>query len=175
MAQSVYVDNASYSAVVFGRLVESQEGLETEVGPRAELIRSGRSGVQQATEVLSQEFLDQISLEGHMSMVVFYCGTYKMPYSTAVDLVAGLGISEHLAHHPLRWIYQEDTLVDEPSRTTSSSSSYSLREIVPEREPVPVIDLSDDESVEGLEMAPVASGIWLGTLIEEDPSEPMSD
>ncbi|KAI5682536.1 hypothetical protein M9H77_03764 [Catharanthus roseus] len=70
---------------------------------------------------------------------------------------------------------QEGTLVDEPSRTTSSSSSYSLREIVPEREPILVIDLSDDESIEGLEMAPVALGIGLGTSIEEYPSEPTLD
>ncbi|KAI5653806.1 hypothetical protein M9H77_30993 [Catharanthus roseus] len=54
-------------------------------------------------------------------------------------------------------IYWEGTHVDEPSRTTStSSSSYSLREIIPEREPIPVIDLSDDESVEGPEMAPIS-------------------
>ncbi|KAI5681103.1 hypothetical protein M9H77_02330 [Catharanthus roseus] len=69
-----------------------------------------------------------------------------------------------------------DFLVDETSRTTSSlSSSYSLREIVPEREPIPVINLSDDESVEGPEMASVAPGIGLGKSIEEDPSEPTSD
>ncbi|KAI5667263.1 hypothetical protein M9H77_17116 [Catharanthus roseus] len=73
------------------------------------------------------------------------------------------------------WTYREVTLVDEPSRTMSSSSSYSLREIVPERELIPVIDLSDNESVEGPKMAPVAPGIGLGTSIEEDPSEPMSD
>ncbi|KAI5672960.1 hypothetical protein M9H77_13324 [Catharanthus roseus] len=150
-------------------------------------ISSGRLGAQQATEVLGQEFLDQISQEKHMSMVMFYCGTYglvlrgtQMPYSAAIDLVVGLGVSqvvsEHLAYHPHRWIYQEGTLVDEPSRTTtSSSSSYSLREIVPEREPIPVIDLSDDESVEGLEMAPVTPGIGFGTSIEEDPSEHTSD
>ncbi|KAI5668828.1 hypothetical protein M9H77_18681 [Catharanthus roseus] len=72
---------------------------------------------------------------------------------------------------------REGTFIDEPSRTTSSSSSslYSLREIVPEREPIPVIDLFDDESVEGPKMAPVAPGIGLGTSIEEDPSEPTSD
>ncbi|KAI5666563.1 hypothetical protein M9H77_16416 [Catharanthus roseus] len=58
---------------------------------------------------------------------------------------------------------------------SSSSSSYSLREIVPEREPIPVSDLSDDESVEGPEMAPVAPRIGLGISIEEDPSEPTSD
>ncbi|KAI5653429.1 hypothetical protein M9H77_30616 [Catharanthus roseus] len=75
-----------------------------------------------------------------------------------------------------RWTYREGILVDEPSRTTSSSSfSYSLREIIPEREPIPVIDLSDDESVEGPEMAPVAPGMGLGTSIEEDSSEPTSD
>ncbi|KAI5653361.1 hypothetical protein M9H77_30548 [Catharanthus roseus] len=81
-----------------------------------------------------------------------------------------------MAHPSHRWKYREGTLIDEPSRTTpSSSSSYSLKEIVPEREPIPVIDLSNDESVEGPEMAPVAPVIGLGTSIEEDLSEPMSD
>ncbi|KAI5681789.1 hypothetical protein M9H77_03017 [Catharanthus roseus] len=79
----------------------------------------------------------------------------------------------HLSH---RWTYREGTLVDELTSTmSSSSSSYSLREIVPEREPISVIDLSDDESVEGPEMAPVAPGIGLGTSIKEDSSEPTSD
>ncbi|KAI5672601.1 hypothetical protein M9H77_12965 [Catharanthus roseus] len=85
-----------------------------------------------------------------------------------------------MAHPSHRWTYREGTLVDKPSRTTSSSSSsssssYSLGEIVPEREPIPVIDLSDDESVEGPEMALVAPGIGLRTSIEEDPSEPTSN
>ncbi|KAI5676562.1 hypothetical protein M9H77_07512 [Catharanthus roseus] len=62
-------------------------------------ISSERSGAQQATEVLGQEFLDQISPERHM--IVFYYGTYnlvprgtQMPYSATVDLVAGLGASQ---------------------------------------------------------------------------------
>ncbi|KAI5661523.1 hypothetical protein M9H77_20846 [Catharanthus roseus] len=97
-----------------------------------------------------------------------------MPNSAVVDLVAGLGASQ-MAHPSHRWTYREGTLVDEPSRTTSLlSSSYSLREIVPEREPIPVIDLSDDESV-GPGMAPVTLGIGLGTSIEEDLGEPTSD
>ncbi|KAI5655025.1 hypothetical protein M9H77_32212 [Catharanthus roseus] len=77
-----------------------------------------------------------------------------------------------MAHPSHRWTYREGTLLDEPNRTTSSSSSsYSLKEIIPEREPIPVIDFSDDESVEGPEMAPVvAPGIGPGTSIEEDPS-----
>ncbi|KAI5662163.1 hypothetical protein M9H77_21486 [Catharanthus roseus] len=95
-------------------------------------------------------------VNGHVSglhcTVLFYCGAYnlvprgtQMPYSAAVDLVAGLGASQ-MAHPYDKWTYREGTLVDEPSRTTSSSSSsYSLREIIPEREPIPVIDLSDDE------------------------------
>ncbi|KAI5683441.1 hypothetical protein M9H77_04669 [Catharanthus roseus] len=92
-----------------------------------------------------------------------------MPYSAAVDLVAGLGASQVVSEHL-------GSILDEPSRTTSpSSSSYSLREIIPEREPILVIDLSDDDSVEGSEMAPVAPGIGPGTSIEEDPSEPTSD
>ncbi|KAI5677584.1 hypothetical protein M9H77_08534 [Catharanthus roseus] len=92
-----------------------------------------------------------------------------MPYLAAVDLVAGLGASQVVSEHL-------GLILDEPSRTTSSSSSsYSLREIIPKRKPIPVIDLSDDESVEGPEIAPVAPGIGPGTSIEEDPSEPMSD
>ncbi|KAI5671265.1 hypothetical protein M9H77_11629 [Catharanthus roseus] len=221
VAQSVYVDTVSCSTVGFDRLVESQEGLDTEVGSRADLphccitcsfkighrdalmcldslrlpgcvrnphISLERSGVPRATEVLGQEFLDQISPEGHRIMFYLFrlessCGTYKlvprgtqMPYSAAVDLVAGLGASQ-MAYPSHRWTYREGTLVDEPSRTTSSSSSsYSLKEIIPEREPIPVIDISDDESVEGPEMAPVvAPRIGPGTSIEEDPSEPTSD
>ncbi|KAI5667500.1 hypothetical protein M9H77_17353 [Catharanthus roseus] len=38
VAQSVYVDTTSCSVVGFDHLVESQEGLETEVGPRADLV-----------------------------------------------------------------------------------------------------------------------------------------
>ncbi|KAI5667939.1 hypothetical protein M9H77_17792 [Catharanthus roseus] len=79
-----------------------------------------------------------------IALVIFHYGAYKlvprvmqMPYSAAVDLVAGW------RRH--RWTYREGTLIDEPSRTMSSSSSYSLREIVPERESIPVIDLSDDD------------------------------
>ncbi|KAI5659749.1 hypothetical protein M9H77_28542 [Catharanthus roseus] len=127
-------------------------GAQTEVGPRADLCGS---------------------------RVVFHCGTYnlvprgtQMPYSAAIDLVARLG----MAHPSHRWTYREGTLVDGPSRTTSSLlSSYSLKEIVPKREPIPVIDLSDDESVEEPETAPVTSGIGLGTSIEEDLIEPTSD
>ncbi|KAI5664322.1 hypothetical protein M9H77_23645 [Catharanthus roseus] len=78
----------------------------------------------------------------------------QMSYLAAVDLVAELGASQ-------------DYVV--------IISSYSIKEIVPKREPILVIDLSDDESVEGLEMAPVAPGIGLGTSIEEDPSEPTSN
>ncbi|KAI5652344.1 hypothetical protein M9H77_29531 [Catharanthus roseus] len=88
-------------------------------------ISSERSGAKQATEVLGQEFLDQISPEGHMFMfylfrlepfveflfmllckllmVVYYFEAYNLvprgtqiPYSAAVDLVAGLGASQWL-------------------------------------------------------------------------------
>ncbi|KAI5683009.1 hypothetical protein M9H77_04237 [Catharanthus roseus] len=60
----------------------------------------------------------------------------------------------------------EGMLVGWPSRTTSSSS-YSLREIVPERDPVLVIDLLDSESIEGL----VSQDLEFRVSIEEDPSE----
>ncbi|KAI5653430.1 hypothetical protein M9H77_30617 [Catharanthus roseus] len=63
-------------------------------------ISSERSGAQQATKVLGPELLDRISPKC-CSRVVFYCGTYNLvprstqrPYSTAVDLVAGLGASQ---------------------------------------------------------------------------------
>ncbi|KAI5662879.1 hypothetical protein M9H77_22202 [Catharanthus roseus] len=129
----------------FGRLVESREGLEIEAGPRTDLL-----------------------------LMCVPRGTQR-PYSAAVDLVAGLGVSQ-MAHPSHRWTYREGTFVDEPSRTTSlSSSSYSLKEIGLEREPILVIDLSDDESVEGPEIAPVTLGIGLGTSLEEDPSKPTSD
>ncbi|KAI5672536.1 hypothetical protein M9H77_12900 [Catharanthus roseus] len=122
-------------------------------------ISSGWSGAQQATEVLSQEFW------------------IKSPRGTYVYVLSFYTRSVCKMTHPShRWTYREGTLSDEPSRTTSSSSSsYSLREIVPEREPISVIDLSDDESVERPEMAPVAPGIELGTSIKEDLSEPTSD
>ncbi|KAI5652816.1 hypothetical protein M9H77_30003 [Catharanthus roseus] len=68
VAQSVFTWTSHHALRWDSHLVESQEGLETEVGPRTDLISSGRSGAQQATEVLGQEFLDQISPEGHMFM-----------------------------------------------------------------------------------------------------------
>ncbi|KAI5660233.1 hypothetical protein M9H77_29026 [Catharanthus roseus] len=96
-------------------------------------------------------------------------------FSSQISLErSGAPRATEMTHPSHRWTYRKGTLIDEPSRTTSSSS-YSLREIIPEREPIPVIDLSDDESVEGPEMAPVAPGIGLGTSIEEDLSEPTSD
>ncbi|KAI5676061.1 hypothetical protein M9H77_07011 [Catharanthus roseus] len=75
-------------------------------------------------------------------------GTYSLvprdmqiPYSGAVTRY-------YMAHHSRRWIYQEGTLVSGSSGTTPSSS-YSLRKIVPVRDPIPMIDLSDSETVEG--------------------------
>ncbi|KAI5658180.1 hypothetical protein M9H77_26973 [Catharanthus roseus] len=75
-------------------------------------ISSGRSGAQQATEVLDQEFWIK-SPPGGICLcfifprlepfvkVVFHCGAYKlvprgtqMLYSATVDLVAGLGSSQ---------------------------------------------------------------------------------
>ncbi|KAI5672202.1 hypothetical protein M9H77_12566 [Catharanthus roseus] len=63
-----------------------------------------------------------------------------------------------------RWIYQEGAIVS-GSSGTSPSSSYSLKEIVLERDPIPVIDLSDSETVEG----PVgeAAGQQISELREE--------
>ncbi|KAI5676354.1 hypothetical protein M9H77_07304 [Catharanthus roseus] len=102
MAQSVYVDTASCSAVGFGRLVESQEGLKTEVDPMADLISLGRSGAQQATEVLGQEIFNQISPGGiclcfifpNSNRLCFIVELISLPYSAAIDLVARLGVSQ---------------------------------------------------------------------------------
>ncbi|KAI5650155.1 hypothetical protein M9H77_36160 [Catharanthus roseus] len=135
-----------------------------------------RSGVPRATKVLGQEFLDQISPEGHrfIGRVGGITGGIRASrFDTRFETLD----FRQMAHPSHRWTYREGTLVDEPSRTTSSSSSsYYLKEIIPKREPIPVIDLSDDESIEGPEMAPVvAPRIGPGTSIEEDPSEPTSN
>ncbi|KAI5676563.1 hypothetical protein M9H77_07513 [Catharanthus roseus] len=90
----------------------------------------------------------------------------QMPYSAAIDLVAGLRASQVVSEHlGTRW---HTLLID-------GHTGRAPWEIVPERESIPVIDLSDDESVEGPKMASVAPGIGLGTSIEEDPSEPTLD
>ncbi|KAI5666637.1 hypothetical protein M9H77_16490 [Catharanthus roseus] len=68
VARSLFTWTSHHALRWDSRLVESQEGLETEVGPRADLISSGWSRAQQATEVVGQKFLDQISPEGHMFM-----------------------------------------------------------------------------------------------------------
>ncbi|KAI5658584.1 hypothetical protein M9H77_27377 [Catharanthus roseus] len=47
----------------------------------------------------------------------------------------------------------------------------SLREIIPKRDPVPVVDLSDGESVKG----PAVQGVEFGALMGEDTSKPKSD
>ncbi|KAI5657277.1 hypothetical protein M9H77_26070 [Catharanthus roseus] len=73
----------------------------------------------------------------------------RYPTQPAIDLV--------MAHHYHRLIYQEGTLVGGPNGSTLSSS-YSLKEIVPERDPIPMIDLSNSELVDRL-----------------DPSEPESN
>ncbi|KAI5667926.1 hypothetical protein M9H77_17779 [Catharanthus roseus] len=80
MAQSVFTRTSHHALRWDGRLVENQKGFENEVGPRTDLISSGRSGPSKPLKV------------------AFYCGTYnlvprgtQMPYSAAVDLVARLG------------------------------------------------------------------------------------
>ncbi|KAI5673073.1 hypothetical protein M9H77_13437 [Catharanthus roseus] len=93
----------------------------------------------------------------------------KTPFRPGTDTKI-LFCRYYVAHHSRRWICQEGTLVS-GSSGTSPSSSYFLREIVPERDPILLIDLSDSEMVEG----PVAQGMELGVSIEEDPSEAESD
>ncbi|KAI5664475.1 hypothetical protein M9H77_23798 [Catharanthus roseus] len=76
----------------------------------------------------------------------------------------------YVVQHPRRWIYQEGILVSGSSRT-SPSSLYSSREIVPERDLISLIDLSDSETVEG----PIAQGVEPGVSIKEDPKKAESD
>ncbi|KAI5652277.1 hypothetical protein M9H77_29464 [Catharanthus roseus] len=106
------------------------------------LISLERSGVPRATEVLGQEFLDQISPEGHRFMCYLFrlessCGTYnlvprgtQMPYSAVVDLVAGLGasqvVSELLVEGPemapvAPGIGPGTSIEEDPSEPTSDS------------------------------------------------------
>ncbi|KAI5673451.1 hypothetical protein M9H77_13815 [Catharanthus roseus] len=106
---------------------------------------SGQIEARYTAEVLGLEFWIHFSLEGYVFMY-------------------------YMAHHPCRWIYQEGTLVN-GSSGTSPSSSYSLKEIVLERDPIPLIDLSDSETVKG----PVVHGVELGVSIEEDPREAESN
>ncbi|KAI5663775.1 hypothetical protein M9H77_23098 [Catharanthus roseus] len=74
-----------------------------------------------------------------------------------------------MAHHPHGWMYKEGMLMCRSSGTTKSS--YSIRETIPERDSIPMINLSDSEIVEGQ----MAQGVELGVSIEEDPSEPEFD
>ncbi|KAI5654700.1 hypothetical protein M9H77_31887 [Catharanthus roseus] len=62
-----------------------------------------------------------------------------VPYSTVVDLAEGFGVS------------QLDGTIVRGSAGSTPSSSYSLREIDPERPSVPVVDIpdSDSETVDG--------------------------
>ncbi|KAI5663733.1 hypothetical protein M9H77_23056 [Catharanthus roseus] len=89
----------------------------------------------------------------------------QIPYSAAVDLVAGLRVSQ-VPFDFSGSTNPKGALVSE-SNWTSLSSLFSLREIVPERDPVPIIDLSDNETLEGL----VVQGVEHGVSIEEDSSE----
>ncbi|KAI5657059.1 hypothetical protein M9H77_25852 [Catharanthus roseus] len=115
------------------------------VGSSISIINSGHIEARYIAEVLALEFWIHFSLEGYV--FVYY-----------------------MVHHPHRWIYQVGTLVS-GSCGTSPSSSYYLREIVPERDPIPLIELSDSETVE----ESVARGMEPGVSIEEDPSEAESD
>ncbi|KAI5649287.1 hypothetical protein M9H77_35292 [Catharanthus roseus] len=138
----VYVDITSCNTVGFDRLVKSQEGLETEVGPRINLV---------------------VHFFCNQAFVWCLAGIdYEMPELGSDGLVLGirtLSVKPHCCHTLAR---------------DGQGPSKPLKEIVPEKEPISVIDLSNDESI-GLEMAPVASGIGLGTSIKEDHREPTSD
>ncbi|KAI5673865.1 hypothetical protein M9H77_14229 [Catharanthus roseus] len=76
VAQPVFTWTSHHALRWDGRLVEGQEGLETEIGPRADLlgapgISSGRSGTQQATKVRPGVFGSNLP-EGHMSMFYLF-------------------------------------------------------------------------------------------------------
>ncbi|KAI5677162.1 hypothetical protein M9H77_08112 [Catharanthus roseus] len=104
---SIYLDIASCSAV--GRLPNRESrGLKTEVGPTADLISSGRSGAQQATEVRPGVFGSNLP-EGHITYNLVPRGT-QMPYSAAVDVVVGLGASQVVSELQCSFIYKTISL-----------------------------------------------------------------
>ncbi|KAI5668636.1 hypothetical protein M9H77_18489 [Catharanthus roseus] len=84
MAQLVYVDTASCSAAGFGRLVESQEGLETEVGPMADLVEA-------VLMCLDSLRLPSCARNPHINSGRLVPRGTQISYSAAVDLVAELG------------------------------------------------------------------------------------
>lgn len=75
-----------------------------------------------------------------------------------------------MAHHSRWWVYNEGMLAGGFGGAASSSST-SLREIIPERYSVPVVDLFYGEYVEG----PERQGVEVGEEIEKDPNETESD
>ncbi|KAI5652669.1 hypothetical protein M9H77_29856 [Catharanthus roseus] len=75
---------------------------------------------------------------------------------------------DKISRYVHRWIHHERTLVGRSSKTIPLSSSYSLWEVVLERIPVLVVDLSDIEPVDG----PAVREVEIEVEIEEDPSEP---
>ncbi|KAI5662508.1 hypothetical protein M9H77_21831 [Catharanthus roseus] len=129
--------------------------LETKVGPKADLINSGQTG-----------FFLLCRHKVVLVKILLFLDT-QIPYSAAIDLVAGfyfVGTTWHTTH------------VDGFIRRAHlwrlfPSSSYSLMEIVPERDSISVIDLSKSETIKG----PVVQGVEPGVSIEEDPSEAESD
>ncbi|KAI5673251.1 hypothetical protein M9H77_13615 [Catharanthus roseus] len=71
VAQLVFTWTSHHALRWDGHLMESQEGLQNEVGPRADLISSGRSGAQQATEVRPGFFGSNLQ-EEHMFMFYLF-------------------------------------------------------------------------------------------------------
>ncbi|KAI5667757.1 hypothetical protein M9H77_17610 [Catharanthus roseus] len=82
MAQSVFTGTSHHSLRWDGHLVESQEGLETEVGPRADLVEA-------ALMCLDSLRLSSCARNPHTCNLVPR-GT-QISYSVALDLVAKLG------------------------------------------------------------------------------------
>lgn len=73
-------------------------------------------------------------------MILFSCTNYKI-----------LFCRDRVSCQARRWISHEGTLIG-GSGGTGPSPSYSLRdrEVAPERVPIPIVDLSDGESIERL-------------------------
>ncbi|KAI5652348.1 hypothetical protein M9H77_29535 [Catharanthus roseus] len=168
LARSVLYQISHHALRWDGRLVESQEGLEIKVGLRMDLIRALVKFLVGADYEIPELVSDDIVMGFGLCIVLGSAqvfGTCSLvprgmlvPYSVAVYLIEGLGV------------YKEGIFVG-GSNGATSSSSYSLREIIPKRDPVLVVDLSDGESIEG----PAAQGVKFWVLIEDDPSMPESD
>ncbi|KAI5680989.1 hypothetical protein M9H77_02216 [Catharanthus roseus] len=147
-------------------LLESEEGLETEVVLRAnmdyempELVFDDLVIGSRFCPTKAHTHVNLLSIHIH----VFKCHILQMTWE---ERGCSKLLEDRMLHHARRWIYHERTIIG-GSGGTASSSSYSFREVVLERVSVPVVDLPDGESAEGLAVQEAKFEAEI-----EDPSKP---